>query len=78
MDSSNLLPDDPYQFLEQLPESCLKELMEIELHKMEKETDQENNIEVSTNLAYKKCIISNSSMLETSEVTSCRWFRLHL
>ncbi|KAJ0176870.1 hypothetical protein K1T71_008049 [Dendrolimus kikuchii] len=33
----NALKNDPYQFLEQLPEPLLKELMETELQKMQKE-----------------------------------------
>nr|XP_049694320.1 uncharacterized protein LOC126054132 [Helicoverpa armigera] len=33
--------DDPYQFLDQLPESCLKEIMEHELMKMTQETDED-------------------------------------
>ncbi|RVE45872.1 hypothetical protein evm_009471 [Chilo suppressalis] len=37
---NNVCKDDPYQFLEQLPESCLKELMEVELEKMRKEVKE--------------------------------------
>ncbi|XP_030023975.2 uncharacterized protein LOC115442910 isoform X2 [Manduca sexta] len=33
--------DDPYQFLEQLPEGCLRELMETELVKMKQEQAEE-------------------------------------
>ncbi|XP_063825908.1 uncharacterized protein LOC135075394 [Ostrinia nubilalis] len=38
---SNVCKDDPYQFLERLPESCIKELLEIELQKMKKDSEQE-------------------------------------
>ncbi|KAM3956532.1 uncharacterized protein ACR2FA_009502 [Aphomia sociella] len=34
--------DDPYQFLDQLPEECLKELLDIELQKMKKEKEEED------------------------------------
>ncbi|CAG9786496.1 unnamed protein product [Diatraea saccharalis] len=44
-DLDTLCKDDPYQFLEQLPESCLKELMEAELEKMKKEKASENLME---------------------------------
>ncbi|XP_052758224.1 uncharacterized protein LOC113519928 isoform X2 [Galleria mellonella] len=33
--------DDPYQFLEQLPDACLKELLDVELKKMREEKDEE-------------------------------------
>ncbi|XP_059045723.1 uncharacterized protein LOC131841421 [Achroia grisella] len=36
----NVCKDDPYQFLEQLPEACLKELLNIELQKMRKEQEE--------------------------------------
>ncbi|XP_072948751.1 uncharacterized protein [Epargyreus clarus] len=34
---SSVCEDDPYQFLHQLPEDCIKELLEVELGKMKKE-----------------------------------------
>ncbi|KAL0839160.1 hypothetical protein ABMA28_017129 [Loxostege sticticalis] len=43
---SSVCKDDPYQFLEQLPEDCLKELLEIELQKMKKETEEEEKRQV--------------------------------
>ncbi|KAI8436437.1 hypothetical protein MSG28_010020 [Choristoneura fumiferana] len=38
---SSVCSDDPYQFLEKLPDECLKELMEAELRKMRKENVKE-------------------------------------
>ncbi|CAH0715871.1 unnamed protein product, partial [Brenthis ino] len=37
----NMCQDDPYQFLDQVPEDCIKELLDIELQKMKQEAIEE-------------------------------------
>ncbi|XP_047533377.1 uncharacterized protein LOC125068316 [Vanessa atalanta] len=36
----NISRDDPYQFIDQLPESCIKELLDVELQKMKQEIEE--------------------------------------
>lgn len=42
------ISEDPYQFLNDLPQECIKELLDIELQKMRSETDED--VQVSFNI----------------------------
>lgn len=42
------ISEDPYQFLNDLPQECIKELLDIELQKMKSETDED--VQVSFNI----------------------------
>ncbi|XP_069359712.1 uncharacterized protein [Maniola hyperantus] len=41
----NMCKEDPYQFLNELPEECIKELLDIELQKMRDEKDEDEQVE---------------------------------
>ncbi|XP_050350893.1 uncharacterized protein LOC126773783 isoform X2 [Nymphalis io] len=36
----NISQDDPYQFIDQLPDACIKELLDVELQKMKQEIEE--------------------------------------
>ncbi|CAH2096579.1 unnamed protein product [Euphydryas editha] len=72
----NISQDDPYQFINQLPEACIKELLDLELQKMKQEIIEEDEADKPQDEEVPQPVADNQHVVTFVEENECDMLHL--